>query len=94
MGCGLERGKSWCLPTLVCLTGITARAMEYFPPRTFIVEPPTGLQDISEDLSDRYSKALRRMKEPSLWKLAQPGETIEAYRLLWLPTWAGWLLSC
>ena len=38
-------------------------------------------------LSDRYSRALRAMNEPSLWELARSDKQIGAYRLLWLPTW-------
>jgi hypothetical protein len=88
MGCGLVRGKARCLLVIVCLAGMHASAdSKYFPPRTFVVDPPSGLQDISKDLSDWYSKALSTMKEPSLWELARQGQTMEVYRLLWLPTW-------
>jgi hypothetical protein len=84
----LVRGGMWCLFALVCLSGIRAIAdSEYFPPRTFVEDPPSGLQDISERLSKDYSEALRTMKEPSLWKLAQQDKQIAVYRLLKLPTW-------
>jgi hypothetical protein len=35
---------------------------------------------------DWYSKHLKAMKEPSLWKLSEKGRSTTVYRLLWLPT--------
>src|SRR4051794_40881868 len=35
---------------------------------------------------DWYSKHLKAMKEPSLWKLCEKDRSVTVYRLLWLPT--------
>jgi hypothetical protein len=35
---------------------------------------------------DWYSKHLKAMKEPSLWKLCEKDRSATVYRLLWLPT--------
>jgi hypothetical protein len=37
---------------------------------------------------DWYSKALKAMKEPSLWKLSQKDRSATVYRFLWLPTFS------
>lgn len=34
----------------------------------------------------QYTKTLRAMGEPSLWKLAQEDHTVSVYRLLWVPS--------
>src|ERR1039458_5785092 len=88
MRCGQVASRKWGLVALVVLMEIRALAdTEYFPPRAFVVVPPSGLQDISGTVSNRYTEILRTMKEPSLWNLARQDKKLEAYRLVWIPTW-------
>src|SRR4051794_13199696 len=78
----------WIMFALGCSWGAAADAdTAFFPPRAFVLENAPGHQnDISGLLADRYSDALRRMNEPSLWESSQDDRKLTAYRFLWLPT--------
>src|SRR4051794_37575604 len=81
---------SWALlPTIITLAGVRANAdTEYFPPRAFVLESPPGdRKDISGSLADGFSRHLRAMNEPSLWKSSHGDKGPSTYRFLWLPTW-------
>ena len=56
----------------------------YFPPGTFQFSEGG---DISGMLDERFSEALRRMREPSLAAAARADPHLIAYRFLRLPTW-------
>jgi hypothetical protein len=86
---GPVRRSVWIIFALGCSTGAAASAdTAFFPPRAFVLEDaPDHQNDISGLLADRYSDALRRMNEPSLWKASQSDRKLTAYRFLWLPTW-------
>ena len=53
----------------------------FFPDRIFGRD-----QEENDFVVEWYSKHLRAMKEPSLWKLAQNDRSAVVYRFLWLPT--------
>ncbi len=53
----------------------------FFPDRIFGRE-----KEDNDFVVEWYSKHLKAMKEPSLWKLAQNDRAAIVYRFLWLPT--------
>jgi hypothetical protein len=61
------------------LAASTLVAQQYFPPGVFDPKP-----DNDVFITGWYSKCLRALKEPSLWKLSQEDPSAEIYRFLWL----------
>src|SRR5437764_1153773 len=51
----------------------------YFPERAFYED-----KERNDFWDKEYTKALRAMGEPSLWKLAEDGHAVSVYRLLWV----------
>src|SRR5262245_27248416 len=57
----------------------------YFPEGVFNGDDNSGQENKDSPVS-RYTKYLREMEEPSLWKASKDDQTVTAYRLLWLPS--------
>lgn len=82
---------AYCLRTVVRLVVVVtygqppiqpANADEpYFPNLVFASD-----KEDNDFVVDWYSKHLRAMKEPSLWKLSERDRSATVYRFLWLPT--------
>jgi hypothetical protein len=53
----------------------------FFPDRVFDAD-----KERNDFIAEWYSKHLKAMNEPSLWKLSQGDRSAVAYRFLWLPT--------
>ena len=70
------------VPIVVMLGMCVAIADEpFFPDRIFDRD-----KEENDFFVEWYSKHLKAMKEPSLWKLAQNDRSAIVYRFLWLPT--------
>ncbi len=54
----------------------------YFPPGVFDEEDKENDARVARD----YAKHLRKMGEPSMWKLAKDDHAASVYRLLWVPS--------
>jgi hypothetical protein len=74
------------LVKVMLATSVATADEPFFPDRVFDTHEATKGFDRNDFIVRAYSKHLKAMKEPSLWKLSQKDRKAIIYRFLWLPS--------